>query len=82
MSGKKANFSNEYFAANFSYYKIIQENYHGIALNNGTCTQCQCGRHGKSCDHKTGKCSCTTKGITGNQCNQVSIKRVQLVRET
>ena len=62
--------------------KIIQENYHGIALNNGTCTQCQCGRHGKSCDHKTGKCSCTTKGITGNQCNQVSIKRVQLVRET
>lgn len=46
------------------------EGYYGIALNKGNCTKCECGKHGKSCNHVTGKCACTTKGITGDNCNK------------
>jgi len=49
------------------------EGYHGNALNGGTCEKCDCSKNSKSCDYKTGKCHCTTKGISGNRCDECNI---------
>ncbi|XP_014667846.1 PREDICTED: attractin-like protein 1 [Priapulus caudatus] len=41
----------------------------GNALQGNMCQECDCNSHGtEECDRKSGTCTCTTKGIIGNQC--------------
>ncbi|KAJ6222083.1 hypothetical protein RDWZM_000628 [Blomia tropicalis] len=46
------------------------ERYYGHPINGGTCTPCSCNGHSDFCHRETGKCSCTTKGITGHHCDK------------
>ena len=34
---------------------------------------CQCNGQAKECNHKTGRCHCTTKGIIGEKCDRCDI---------
>ncbi|XP_076364577.1 attractin-like protein 1 isoform X2 [Tachypleus tridentatus] len=43
--------------------------YYGNALNGGMCKQCSCNNQATVCHRETGKCYCTTKGITGDSCD-------------
>jgi hypothetical protein len=42
-------------------------------LNGGIGEKCDCSKNSKSCDYKTGKCHCTTKGISGKRCDECNI---------
>lgn len=46
------------------------EGFYGKPINGGTCIPCSCNGHSDLCNHETGKCNCTTKGITGHQCDK------------
>lgn len=49
------------------------EGYYGNALNRGKCQECNCSKHGRTCDNLTGKCLCTTKGISGMKCDECDV---------
>ena len=38
------------------------DGFFGNPGNGGKCSKCQCNEQGTLCDHKTGRCYCTTKG--------------------
>jgi len=42
--------------------------YYGNPENNGTCSECFCNDHYRSCDGNSGQCECNLKGATGDQC--------------
>nr|XP_006825957.1 PREDICTED: attractin-like [Saccoglossus kowalevskii] len=44
--------------------------YYGDPTNGGNCSQCFCNGHATECDNKSGNCHCTTKGITGKECDR------------
>jgi len=49
--------------------------YYGNPVNGGECNACQCnGQAGSDghvlCDHKNGRCLCTTKGVVGDRCQK------------
>ncbi|XP_077992307.1 attractin-like protein 1 [Glandiceps talaboti] len=44
--------------------------YYGDPRNGGNCTKCFCNGNADICDNKSGECSCTTKGMTGNECER------------
>lgn len=46
------------------------EGFYGNPVNGGSCLACSCGGHSELCSRETGKCSCTTKGITGHHCEK------------
>jgi len=46
------------------------EGYFGVATNGGTCEKCRCNGNAASCDHASGRCHCTTKGIIGDHCEK------------
>jgi hypothetical protein len=44
--------------------------YFGEPANNGTCSECACGKHSSHCDSRSGKCFCGTKGVVGDRCDR------------
>ncbi|XP_071746862.1 LOW QUALITY PROTEIN: attractin-like protein 1 [Lepeophtheirus salmonis] len=44
--------------------------YFGNPVNGGKCRPCKCNEQAEECDHRTGKCLCSTKGIIGDQCEK------------
>lgn len=44
--------------------------YYGNPVNGGNCSACFCHGHSVFCNRDTGKCHCTTKGITGHNCDR------------
>ena len=46
------------------------EGFYGNPVNGGSCAPCSCGGHSDLCHRETGKCSCSTKGITGHHCER------------
>ena len=44
--------------------------YFGDAVNGGTCEPCKCNGNAAQCDHRSGRCHCTTKGIIGDHCEK------------
>ncbi|XP_069690268.1 attractin-like protein 1 isoform X2 [Periplaneta americana] len=44
--------------------------YYGNPVNGGKCIPCECNDQGTECHPDTGKCFCTTKGITGDHCER------------
>ncbi|CAG7724473.1 unnamed protein product [Allacma fusca] len=48
--------------------------YHGNPVNGGGCKQCECNNQAETCHHETGRCFCTTKGITGEHCERCDIQ--------
>lgn len=44
--------------------------YYGNPINGGNCTPCSCHSHSVFCNRESGKCHCTTKGITGHHCEK------------
>jgi len=46
------------------------EGFYGNPINGGRCAPCRCNSHATSCDKRTSRCFCTTKGITGNFCEK------------
>jgi len=42
----------------------------GHPVNGGTCKKCECNGQGTECDHRSGNCFCTTKGVTGDHCEK------------
>lgn len=42
----------------------------GSPVNGGTCQACECNGQAEECNHKTGRCHCTTKGIIGEKCQK------------
>ncbi|XP_063233286.1 attractin-like protein 1 [Bacillus rossius redtenbacheri] len=44
--------------------------YYGNPVNGGKCHLCECNDQGMECHSETGKCFCTTKGITGDHCER------------
>jgi len=49
---------------------VCTEGYFGNPVNGGECRECECNGQGTQCDHTSGKCICTTKGITGDHCDR------------
>ncbi|XP_043267343.1 attractin-like protein 1 isoform X2 [Venturia canescens] len=47
--------------------------YYGSPLNGATCQPCSCNDQGTECNSETGKCFCTTKGITGDHCERCDV---------
>ncbi|KAF2360915.1 CUB domain [Trinorchestia longiramus] len=47
-----------------------KQTYFGSAINGGHCTPCFCHEHGTLCDRSTGRCFCSTKGVTGEHCDK------------
>ncbi|XP_046435096.1 attractin-like protein 1 isoform X1 [Neodiprion pinetum] len=47
--------------------------YFGSPLNGGTCQPCACNDQGTQCISDSGKCFCTTKGITGDHCERCDV---------
>ncbi|XP_012260217.2 attractin-like protein 1 isoform X2 [Athalia rosae] len=47
--------------------------YYGSPLNGGNCQACACNDQGTQCTSETGKCFCTTKGITGDHCERCDV---------
>uniref|UniRef100_A0A0N5C9V4 Attractin n=1 Tax=Strongyloides papillosus TaxID=174720 RepID=A0A0N5C9V4_STREA len=48
--------------------------FYGDARNGGTCQQCECNGQADKCNHRTGSCYCTTKGVTGDRCDRCEPK--------
>jgi len=46
------------------------DGYFGHPVNGGECKKCECNGQGTLCDHRSGNCFCTTKGITGDHCEK------------
>jgi len=46
------------------------EGFFGHPVNGGECGKCECNGQGTLCDHRSGNCFCTTKGITGDHCEK------------
>ena len=46
------------------------EGFFGHPVNGGKCKPCECNGQGTTCDHRSGNCFCTTKGITGDHCEK------------
>uniref|UniRef100_A0AC35U8Y0 CUB domain-containing protein n=1 Tax=Rhabditophanes sp. KR3021 TaxID=114890 RepID=A0AC35U8Y0_9BILA len=46
----------------------------GDARNGGSCQRCECNGQAEKCNHKTGSCFCTTKGVTGDRCDRCEPK--------
>ena len=46
------------------------DGYFGNPVKGGNCSKCECNSHGTLCNHKTGVCYCTTKGVTGDHCER------------
>ncbi|OXA45784.1 putative protein tag-53 [Folsomia candida] len=44
--------------------------YYGKAINGGHCNLCECNGQADVCHTETGRCFCTTKGITGEECKK------------
>lgn len=44
--------------------------YWGSPVNGGVCNPCHCNGQAKQCHPETGKCYCTTKGLTGDHCDK------------
>lgn len=44
--------------------------YYGDPTNGGTCRLCRCNGHATYCNRETGRCYCSTKGVTGHNCNR------------
>ncbi|KAG1676691.1 Attractin-like protein 1 [Nymphon striatum] len=44
--------------------------YFGNPINGGKCNPCECNNHADLCHRSTGKCYCTTKGISGHRCDR------------
>jgi hypothetical protein len=42
--------------------------HYGDALNGGTCAECACNDDAADCDRRTGRCYCSTKGVSGPHC--------------
>lgn len=53
-----------------SHCQYCQEKYFGDPVNGGTCKPCFCNNHSEKCNRTTGRCHCTTKGITGETCDK------------
>ncbi|KAA0186133.1 hypothetical protein HAZT_HAZT010982 [Hyalella azteca] len=47
-----------------------KQSYYGSAVNGGHCTPCFCNEHGTLCDRSSGRCYCSTKGVTGERCDR------------
>lgn len=47
-----------------------RDGYWGNPVNGGRCQQCQCNGQATKCNHESGKCYCTTKGLTGDHCEK------------
>ncbi len=46
------------------------EGFYGDAVNGGSCQGCKCNGNAARCDHRSGRCHCTTKGIVGDHCEK------------
>lgn len=44
--------------------------FYGDPTNGGTCRLCRCNGHATYCNRETGRCYCSTKGVTGHNCNK------------
>lgn len=53
-----------------SHCQYCQEKYFGDPVNGGSCKPCFCHHHSEKCNRTTGKCHCTTKGISGDTCDR------------
>ncbi|XP_043480588.1 attractin isoform X2 [Leptopilina heterotoma] len=47
--------------------------YYGSPVNGATCQRCFCNGQASQCTSETGKCFCTTKGITGDHCERCDV---------
>ncbi|OUC50000.1 plexin repeat-containing domain protein [Trichinella nativa] len=52
------------------------DGYHGNALNGGNCTACECNGQATHCDPFSGQCFCTTKGVSGYNCDKCEQKYI------
>lgn len=52
------------------YCQYCRASYYGSAINGGHCTPCFCNEHGTLCDRTSGRCYCSTKGVTGEKCDK------------
>ncbi|ODN01460.1 putative protein tag-53 [Orchesella cincta] len=50
--------------------KRCSSGFYGNALNGGQCKTCECNGQADTCHTETGKCFCTTKGVTGEDCGR------------
>ncbi|KAL5284023.1 ATRN family protein [Megaselia abdita] len=46
----------------------------GNPVNGGACQKCECNGQGTLCNADTGKCFCSTKGLTGDHCDKCDIQ--------
>ncbi|XP_039262630.2 attractin-like protein 1 [Styela clava] len=46
------------------------DGYYGEATNGGTCKECECFDRATLCNNTTGDCFCSTKGMTGPNCEK------------
>ncbi|CAG2113222.1 unnamed protein product [Medioppia subpectinata] len=53
-----------------SHCQYCMAGYYGNPMNGGNCTPCSCHSHSVFCNRESGKCHCTTKGITGHHCEK------------
>ncbi len=53
-----------------SHCQYCMAGYYGNPINGGNCTPCECHNHSVFCNRESGKCHCTTKGITGHHCEK------------
>jgi len=53
-----------------------RDGYFGNLLNGENCTACECNGQATTCDSLTGKCHCTTKGVSGHNCDRCEQKYV------
>ncbi|XP_054167519.1 attractin-like protein 1 [Oppia nitens] len=53
-----------------SHCQYCMAGFYGNPINGGNCTPCSCHSHSVFCNRESGKCHCTTKGITGHHCEK------------
>ena len=57
-----------------SFYTDVYQNIENqFPINFWYFLACQCNGQAKECNHKTGRCHCTTKGIIGEKCERCDI---------
>ena len=49
--------------------------HYGNALNGGECRPCQCGGKATACNPSSGVCYCSTKGVSGPNCDRCDVSR-------